>query len=144
MRTFTQLRKMLSTHEDLKKKIESMEEKYDEQFQIIFEAIKQLLSEEDKPKKKIGFTVKERQKAYGKSKKAATSVEFSLTPQAREIWNAIPGEIRMKILNNVWCVNCSDITGIGSVSGKIEKGMLVLRGICIPCGGSVARVLEDT
>ena len=66
MRAFTQLRKMLSTHEDLKKKIESMEEKYDKQFQIVFEAIKQLLSEEDKPKKKIGFTVKEKQRAYRK------------------------------------------------------------------------------
>jgi len=51
MRAFTQLRKMLSTHKDLKRKIESMEKKYDEQFQIVFEAIKQLLSEEDKPKK---------------------------------------------------------------------------------------------
>jgi hypothetical protein len=48
---FTQLRKMLSTHADLKRKIESMEKKYDEQFKIVFEAIKQLLSEEDKPKK---------------------------------------------------------------------------------------------
>ena len=66
MRTFTRLRKMLSTHKDLKKKIESMEKKYDEQFQIVFEAIKQLLTEEDKPKKKIGFTVKEKQKAYAK------------------------------------------------------------------------------
>ena len=66
MRAFTQLRKMLSTHEDLKRKIESMEKKYDQQFQIIFEAIKQLLSEEDKPKKKIGFTVKEKLKASGK------------------------------------------------------------------------------
>jgi hypothetical protein len=69
MRAFSQLRKMLLTHEDLKKKIESMEKKYDEQFQIVFEAIKQLLSEEDKPKKKIGFTVKEKQKAYGKKRK---------------------------------------------------------------------------
>ena len=43
-----------------------MEKKYDEQFQIVFEAIKQLLTEEDKPKKKIGFTVKEKQKAYAK------------------------------------------------------------------------------
>jgi ribosomal protein S17E len=51
MRAFTQLRKMLSTHGDLKRKIESMEKKYDEQFQIVFEAIKQLLTEEDKPKK---------------------------------------------------------------------------------------------
>ena len=66
MRAFTQLRKMLSTHKDLKRKIESMEKKYDEQFQIVFEAIKQLLTEEDKPKKKIGYTVKEKQKAYAK------------------------------------------------------------------------------
>jgi hypothetical protein len=66
MRAFTQLRQMLSTHEDLKIKIESMEKKYDQQFQVVFEAIKQLLSEEDKTKKKIGFTVKEKQKKYGK------------------------------------------------------------------------------
>jgi len=69
MRVFTQLRKMLSTHEDLKRKIESMEKKNDEQFQIVFEAIKQLLSEEDKPKKKIGFTVKEKLAVYGTKKK---------------------------------------------------------------------------
>ena len=66
MRAFTQLRKMLSTHKDLKRKIESMEKKYDEQFQIVFEAIKQLLTEEEKPKKRIGYTVKEKQKAYAK------------------------------------------------------------------------------
>ena len=66
MRAFTQLRQMLLTHKDLKKKIESMEKKYDQQFQIVFEAIKQLLEEDEKPKKKIGFTVKEKQKSYGK------------------------------------------------------------------------------
>lgn len=43
MRAFTQLRQMLLTHKDLKNKIEAMEKKYDQQFQIIFEAIKQLL-----------------------------------------------------------------------------------------------------
>ena len=66
MRAFTQLRKMLSTHEDLKRKIESMEKKHDEQFRIVFEAIKQLIETDEKPKKKIGFTVKEKQKAYAK------------------------------------------------------------------------------
>jgi len=66
MRTFTQLRNMLSTHEDLKKKIESMEQKYDDNFRIVFEAIKQLLSEEEKPKKKIGYTVKEKQGKFRK------------------------------------------------------------------------------
>ena len=71
MRAFTKLREMLSTHEDLKKKIEAMEKKYDQQFQIVFEAIKELLETELKPTKKIGFTVKDKQKAYGKGKKGA-------------------------------------------------------------------------
>jgi len=66
MRAFTQLRKMLSSHEELKQKIEGIEKKYDRQFKIVFDVIKQLLDEESKPKKKIGFTVKEKQKAYGK------------------------------------------------------------------------------
>ncbi len=65
MRTFTKLRQMLSTHKDLKRKIESMEKKYDQQFQVVFEAIKQLLETEAEPKKKIGFTIKERQARYG-------------------------------------------------------------------------------
>ena len=55
IKAFVRLRKMLSTHEDLKKKIEDMEDKYDEQFSIVFQAIKQLLQEDDKPKRKIGF-----------------------------------------------------------------------------------------
>jgi nicotinamide riboside kinase len=55
MRTFTRLREMLAGHKDLQKKIEDMEARYDEQFRVVFEAIKQLLSEEEKPKKRIGF-----------------------------------------------------------------------------------------
>lgn len=55
MRAFTKLRTMLLTHEDLKRKIEDMEANYDKQFSIVFQAIKQLLQEDDKPKRKIGF-----------------------------------------------------------------------------------------
>jgi len=143
MRAFTQLRQMLSTHQDLKKKIETMEKKYDQQFQVVFEAIKQLLEADAKPRKKIGFTVKEKQKAYGKSKPKKALDEFSLTPPAFRIWINIPGDIQIKILNNVWCRNCSDITGIGSVRGKIEKGMLILRGICTRCGKPVTRAIEN-
>ena len=69
MRTFTKLRQMLSTNAELKQKVEAMEKKYDQQFQVVFEAIKQLINEESKPKKKIGFTVKEKQKAFGKKTK---------------------------------------------------------------------------
>ena len=64
MRAFSKLREMLSTHEDLKKKIEAMEKKYDKNFRIVFEAIKQLFETDAKPRKKIGFTVKEKQAEY--------------------------------------------------------------------------------
>ena len=59
MRAFTKLREMLVTHEDLRKKIEEMESEYDAQFQGVFEAIKRLVTTEEKPKKLIGFEVKD-------------------------------------------------------------------------------------
>jgi hypothetical protein len=69
--------------------------------------------------------------------------EDNLSPKAKKIWQAIPADIRLKILNNVWCVQCKEMTGIGKVSGNVESGMLVLRGACTRCGGEVARVLEN-
>jgi len=55
MRAFTQLRQMLASHDDLRQKIEEMESKYDEQFQVVFQAIQQLLDKDLQPGKKIGF-----------------------------------------------------------------------------------------
>ena len=58
MRTFTKIRELLVTHKDLQRKIEDMESKYDEQFKIVFEAIRQLLEPTPapaKPKGRIGF-----------------------------------------------------------------------------------------
>ncbi len=63
MRAFTQLRQMLASHEDLKVKLEEMESKYDEQFRVVFEAIRQLLNEDTQPVRKIGF-IKEDQAEY--------------------------------------------------------------------------------
>ena len=57
MRTFTKLREMIESNKDLKSKIEEMEKKYDKQFQIVFEAIKQLVEPIERPKRKIGFYV---------------------------------------------------------------------------------------
>ena len=121
MRAFVRLRQLLSSHTELAAKLLEMEKKYDEQFKIVFEAIRQLMSPPETKKKKIGFTVKEKQKAYDKSMPKAAHVEFSLTPQAQEIWDVIPGDFQMKILNNVWYKTCSDTMGIGSVSGKVEN-----------------------
>ncbi|MBN1384068.1 MAG: ORF6N domain-containing protein [Elusimicrobia bacterium] len=55
MRTFTKLRALLSTHKDLQKKIEEMEKKYDQQFKIVFDAIKALITPPVPKRKKIGF-----------------------------------------------------------------------------------------
>jgi len=143
MRIFTRLRQAILDNADLRKEFEDLKQISEERFQIVFETLDQLINIENTEKKKIGFTIKEKQKAYGKSLPTKALNEFSLTPQAQEIWDAIPGDFQMKLLNNVWCRTCSDTTGIGSVSGKVQKGMLILKGICTRCGDSVARVIEN-
>ena len=55
MRAFTQLRQMIINYSELKDKIEELEDEYDENFRVIFELIKNMLIEEDKPKKQLGF-----------------------------------------------------------------------------------------
>lgn len=66
MRAFTRLREMLAGHKDLKRKIEDMERRYDSQFRVVFDAIRQLLEGETRPRSKIGFEVKEPKMRYGK------------------------------------------------------------------------------
>jgi len=55
MRTFAKLRETLSSHKDLKRKIEAMESKYDKQFKVVFDAIRALINEPPKKIGKIGF-----------------------------------------------------------------------------------------
>ena len=56
MRTFIQLKRMLLTNPGLRRKIEEMEKKYDKQFAIVFQAIRQLLEPPPvKEKRIIGF-----------------------------------------------------------------------------------------
>jgi hypothetical protein len=74
MRAFVRLREMLASHKDLKRKLADLERKYDDQFKIIFEAIAELMTPPDDPrKKKIGFEVKEKKGAYGKSRSSQSS-----------------------------------------------------------------------
>lgn len=59
MRTFVQLRRLMDSNRDLARKIEAMEMRYDEQFSAVFDAIKQLIADDQarkaKPKRSIGF-----------------------------------------------------------------------------------------
>ncbi|MEA1948552.1 MAG: ORF6N domain-containing protein [Thermodesulfobacteriota bacterium] len=72
VRAFVKLREMLATHKELAQKLLEMEQRlegHDEHIQTIFNAIRQLMTPTESPRKKIGFTVKEKQKAYGKETK---------------------------------------------------------------------------
>jgi len=73
MRTFGKLRDMISSHKALARKLSELEKKYDGQFQIVFEAIRQLIEVEEKPKRKIGFLAKEQQAVYRTSGKRGKS-----------------------------------------------------------------------
>ncbi|MFK7912195.1 MAG: ORF6N domain-containing protein [Akkermansiaceae bacterium] len=55
MRTFVQLRRLMDSNKLLAEKIEKLEKKYDENFGIVFDAIRQLIAVDSKPKRKIGF-----------------------------------------------------------------------------------------
>ena len=55
MRAFLQLRAMLATHEDLRRKIDEMEKRYDSQFHAVFATLRQMLETPIPAKRQIGF-----------------------------------------------------------------------------------------
>ncbi len=65
MRVFTRLRQMLLENEDLRNELEDLKNLTESRFQVVFDTLDQLLSVESKPKKKIGFMVKDKVSKYG-------------------------------------------------------------------------------
>jgi len=55
MDTFVRLRQMLASHADLARKLEALEKKYDKQFKIVFDAIRDLMTPPEPKKRPIGF-----------------------------------------------------------------------------------------
>ncbi len=64
MRAFVRLRKILSSHAELAHKLEALERKYDSQFKVVFDTIRQLMAPKEAPKKRIGFQLKEKRAVY--------------------------------------------------------------------------------
>ncbi len=58
MRTFVQLRRLMSTNDELVLKLAALESRYDEKFRVVFDAIRQLMSHptDEQPRRQIGFT----------------------------------------------------------------------------------------
>ena len=55
VRTFVELRRILATHEDLARKMVALEKKYDAQFKVVFDAIRELMAPPVPSKRRIGF-----------------------------------------------------------------------------------------
>ena len=75
MRAFVRLRSLLSAHADLARRLDELEQRYDEQFRAVFDAIRQLMVPPEPPRKQIGFAVREKRAVYVVKRGGARSVE---------------------------------------------------------------------
>jgi hypothetical protein len=55
MRAFVRMRRMLISHEELARKVDALEGKYDAQFRVVFNAIRALMEPPKPPRRRIGF-----------------------------------------------------------------------------------------
>ncbi len=64
MRAFVRLRYILATHADLARKLEELEKKYDAQFRVVFDAMRDLMKPPATSSKPIGFSIREGHPVY--------------------------------------------------------------------------------
>jgi len=55
MRAFVRLREMMLSNDELNRKINALERKYDEKFKVVFTALRKLIAAPEKPRREIGF-----------------------------------------------------------------------------------------
>ncbi len=55
VRAFVKLREMLQTHEDLARRLNELEKRYDQQFAVVFDTIRQLMIPPEPERRQIGF-----------------------------------------------------------------------------------------
>lgn len=64
MRAFVRLREMIATNKDLARRLDELEKKYDGQFKVVFDAVRQLMAPPRKARRSIGFPVEEARPIY--------------------------------------------------------------------------------
>jgi ORF6N domain-containing protein len=72
MRAFVRLRQMLASNAELARKLEALEKKYDTQFKVVFDAIRELMSPPEPKRREIGFHVRHEDEKQ-QAKRRATS-----------------------------------------------------------------------
>ena len=67
----------------------------------------------------------------------------NFTKQAQKLWANIPSDVRLAILNSVKCGKCRGTVTMLNITGRVEKGDLILNGQCDRCGENVGRLIES-
>ena len=62
VRAFVRLRQMLASNAELARKLDTLERKYDAQFKVVFDAIRQLMTPPEPKRKRIGFIHEKKEK----------------------------------------------------------------------------------
>lgn len=65
MRTFVRLRQLLASNEELARRLDAIENKYDQQFRVVFDVIRELMTPPAPKRRRIGFLVSETATKYG-------------------------------------------------------------------------------
>ncbi|HET8759436.1 MAG TPA: hypothetical protein VFN94_00080 [Nitrospiria bacterium] len=60
------LRQILAPHAELAQQLAQLEQKYDAQFRVVFDAIRELMAPPKTERRRIGFEVRERRPRYGR------------------------------------------------------------------------------
>ena len=55
VRAFVRLREMLASHKELSRRLDELEQKYDKQFAVVFDAIRQLMTPPTKEQRQMGY-----------------------------------------------------------------------------------------
>lgn len=102
----------------------------------------------DNDKEKPGFKGKEAggKPASGKAasgKPAGGKKGAAISMTAMKEWLKIDEPMRERLIRNVWCGQCADVTQIKDYTVSKDKLGIVLEGSCAACGAPVARVIES-
>ena len=75
MRAFVRLRRILAENAGLARRLDELEEKYDVQFKVVFDAIRQLMAPPQKLRRSIGFRVEEGGPGYRRRRRQRSNAE---------------------------------------------------------------------
>ncbi len=66
----------------------------------------------------------------------------TFTPEAQMLWDQIPDDHQVHIVNSVISTACTGNCSIVEYVGSIDDGLLILDGTCAKCGRGVTRLVD--